>query len=98
MSSAPVAINGLNEQTGSDEIALREPLYVFAVSDLLNSSHDRRSERIYELNDNRPLARPNKILMSVDKVMAHMCYVYFTLPCFFLNHKYIGNAKKKTPS
>ena len=75
MSSAPVAIKGMNEQTGSDEIALREPLYVFAVSDLLNSYHDRRSERIYELNDNRPLARPNKTLMPVDKVMAHMCYV-----------------------
>ena len=66
MSSAPVAIKGMYEQTGSDEIALREPLYVFAVSDLLNSYHDRRSERVYELIDNRPLARPNKTLMPVD--------------------------------
>jgi len=35
--SAPVILNGLSYKTGSDEIVIREPLYVFAVSDLLNS-------------------------------------------------------------
>jgi len=37
MSSAPVQLNGLSKKTGCDEIAIREPLYVFAVSGLLNS-------------------------------------------------------------
>ena len=33
-------------KSGCDEIAIREPLYVFAVSNLLNSRIDRRSKRI----------------------------------------------------
>ncbi|TMP57498.1 hypothetical protein CWB96_13480 [Pseudoalteromonas citrea] len=34
------------EKIGSDEIAIREPDYVFAVSNLLNSHIDRRNKRI----------------------------------------------------
>ncbi|CAM3755794.1 hypothetical protein PSMA108079_06070 [Pseudoalteromonas mariniglutinosa] len=42
----PLQIHKDMEKVGCDEIAIREPLYVFAVSNLLNSHIDRRSKRI----------------------------------------------------
>jgi len=49
MSSDPVSVNGLTKKTGSGETAVRDPLYVFAVSDWLNSYIDRWSSRFWSL-------------------------------------------------
>jgi len=38
MSSGPVTINGKINNTGSGETAVRDPLYVFAVSDDLTAT------------------------------------------------------------
>ncbi len=38
--SDPARLNGLRELAGSGETAIRDPLYVFAVSDELDSGHD----------------------------------------------------------
>jgi hypothetical protein len=38
MSSDPVMLNGLRKLTGSGETAIRDPLYVFVVSDDLTAT------------------------------------------------------------
>jgi len=35
----------MNKKTGCGETAIRDPLYVFAVSNWLDSDHDRRSDQ-----------------------------------------------------
>jgi len=49
MSSDPVNVYGQTKKTGSGETVVRDPLYVFAVSDWLNSCHDRWSSRFCSL-------------------------------------------------
>jgi len=45
MSSGPAILKGLRQDAGSGETAIRDPLYVFVVSDCFNSCHDRWSIR-----------------------------------------------------
>ena len=47
MTSAPVKSQGYGKETSCDEIVIREPLYVFAVSNLMAASTDEVNEFVY---------------------------------------------------
>ena len=75
MSSGPAALKH-QVIAGSGETAVRDPLYVFAVSDWLNSCHDRWSSRFCSLIYVSGMKSwLNKWLMPIDSQEAHMCYV-----------------------
>ena len=76
MSSAPVLVMD-SMVTGSDEIALREPLYVFAAGDALRQQWQMKlgdSAQRFGLAANAA----REILLSIDGSWAHMCYVRST--------------------
>ena len=65
--TGPAQLHGLNRSAGSGEAAVRDPLYVFAVSNCVDSDNDRRSKKLLLIDLDSALSSDRKkFLMPID--------------------------------